>query len=171
MALRKHDFDNSDEQTPHGGEQTQLAFGVDPALLQRIENVASEHGLSVEDYLRQLLELVVPKETHAVQRPHHVVPDDIMEQVYRVREQVIRDSKGHIFEDSAEVLREQREERSQDLEQPVAEERHPVTRKTLNAFLQIREEIMQAHKGQHFSDSTEIIHQMRDERTQELGQL
>lgn len=117
MALRKHDFDNSDEQTPHGGEQTQLTFGVDPALLQRIENVASEHGLSVEDYLRQLLELVVPKETRTVQRPHHVVPDDIMEQVYRVREQVIRDSKGHIFDDSAEVLRQQREERTKYLEQ------------------------------------------------------
>jgi hypothetical protein len=50
-------------------------------------------------------------------------------------------------------------------------ERRPVTRKTLNDFLQIRKEIMQERKGIPFGDSTEIIHQMREERSRELEQL
>jgi hypothetical protein len=64
------------------------------------------------------------------------------------------------------------------LEQAVPDEvsvaqrqRRPVTRKTLNDLLQIREEIMQERKGNPFSDSTEIIHQMREERSRELEQL
>ena len=50
-------------------------------------------------------------------------------------------------------------------------QRRPVTHKTLNNLLQIREEIMQERKGKPFSDSTEIIHQMREERSRELEQL
>ena len=45
------------------------------------------------------------------------VTQETLEQVLRVRERIIRESKGHIFEDSAEVLRQQREERTQYLEQ------------------------------------------------------
>jgi predicted DNA binding CopG/RHH family protein len=116
MALRKRDFDEHHEQPPQE-EQAQLTIGVDPALLRRIEKVASEHGLSIDDYLRQILDLVIPKEARIVQRPRHIVPDDIMEQVYRVQEQVIRESKGHLFEDSAEALRRDREERTRYLEQ------------------------------------------------------
>ncbi len=47
----------------------------------------------------------------------HPVTQETLEQVLRVRERIIRESKGHIFEDSAEVLRQQREERTQYLEQ------------------------------------------------------
>lgn len=47
----------------------------------------------------------------------HPVPPNIMEEVYRVQEQVFRDSKGHIFEDTTEALRQLREERTQYLEQ------------------------------------------------------
>ena len=140
MALRKQDFDDNDKQAPHEVEQSQLTIGIDTAVLHRLEEIESEHNLSVEEYLRQILHLIAPGETRRTQQSSHVVPDDI-------------------------------DERAQDLEQPLAEKRRPVTLKTLNAFLQIREEIMQAHQGQHFTDSTENIHQMRDERTQELGQL
>jgi hypothetical protein len=117
MALRKQDVDDNDEQTAHTREQAQLTIGIDPALLRRIQEVASEHNLSVDEYLGQILDLVVPKETTTTQRPRHTVPDDIMEQVYRVREQVIRDSKGQLFENSAEALRREREERSKYLDQ------------------------------------------------------
>ena len=64
------------------------------------------------------------------------------------------------------------------LEQAVPEETsmteqpgQPVTRKTLEHVLQVRNEIMEHTKGRIFEDSTEIIHQMREERSQELEQL
>src|SRR5436853_3043882 len=108
MALQKHHFDNSDEQTPHGGEQTQLTFGVDPALLQRIENVASEHGLSVDDYLRQLLDLVVPKKANTTQQQWSPPNAEALEGLIRIRKQIMQDRQGKPFEDSTEMIRQMR---------------------------------------------------------------
>ena len=50
-------------------------------------------------------------------------------------------------------------------------QRRPVTRKTLEHVLQVREEIMQDTNRRLFDDSTEIIRQMREERSRELEQL
>ena len=36
------------------------------------------------------------------QRQERSIPDDFLEQVHRIREQVIQDSKGELFEDSTE---------------------------------------------------------------------
>jgi len=45
-------------------------------------------------------------------------PDDtIMKRLYQIREQIIRESKGQIFEDSTELIRQMREERTKELEE------------------------------------------------------
>jgi 2'-5' RNA ligase len=46
--------------------------------------------------------------------------------------------------------------------------RHPMTRETLERIHQIRKEILQDHQGKPFEDSTEMIRQMREERTRQL---
>lgn len=51
------------------------------------------------------------------QRQERSLPDDFLEQVHRIREQVIQDSKGELFEDSAEILRREREKRTEYLMQ------------------------------------------------------
>jgi len=45
------------------------------------------------------------------------IPDDFLEKVYQLRERIIQESKGHIFEDSAELVRQMREERTRYLEE------------------------------------------------------
>ena len=117
MALRKQDFDDKDRHTPRGGEQPQLAFGVDPALLQRIENVASEYGLSVDDYLRQLLDLVVPKKVNTTYQQWSPPNPEALEGLRRIRKQIMQDRQGKPFEDSTEMIRQMREERSRYLEE------------------------------------------------------
>ena len=47
----------------------------------------------------------------------------------------------------------------------------PLTRETLEHVYQVREEIMVHTNRRLFEDSTELIHQMREERSQELDQL
>ena len=47
----------------------------------------------------------------------------------------------------------------------------PVSRESLERLLRTREQIMQRRQGQPFSDSTEIIRQMREERSKYLGEL
>ena len=47
----------------------------------------------------------------------------------------------------------------------------PVSRESLERLLRTREQIMQRRQGRPFSDSTEIIRQMREERSKYLGEL
>ncbi len=111
------------------------------------------------------------------EQARHPVPSDILEEVYRIREQLLRESKGHTFEDSAEAIRRMHEERSQRLEAA----RHrvssdnkkgkPLTREKLERVLKVREEIIKNTKGHTFEDSTELIRQMREERLRELDEL
>ncbi len=48
------------------------------------------------------------------------------------------------------------------------QEWHPVSRKTWESLQEIREEIMRSRDGKPFEDSTKMIRQMREERTQYL---
>ena len=56
------------------------------------------------------------------QRQERSLPDDFLEQVHRIREQVIQDSKGELFEDSAELIRREREKRTEYLMQVISGE-------------------------------------------------
>jgi hypothetical protein len=44
----------------------------------------------------------------------------------------------------------------------------PATRKMLDELMQVRDQLLKAHNGEPFEDSVELIHQMREERTQHL---
>ncbi len=48
--------------------------------------------------------------------------------------------------------------------------RRPITQETIEIFRQLQQDSMQGRNGEPFSDSTEIIRQMREERTKELDQ-
>lgn len=61
---------------------------------------------------------------------------------------------------------EQREEQS-----PAEQEHHSISQQTLDRLRYIREKIMEERQGKPFSDSTEIIRQMREERSQYLSEL
>ena len=117
MALRKEDFDNDEQQEDNPMKRSRITIDVSPELRRRIKIAASQNDLSISEYIGRILERSVPNELSSVEQERHPVPSDILEEVNRIREQVIRESKGHIFEDSAEVLRQQREERTQYLEQ------------------------------------------------------
>ncbi len=47
----------------------------------------------------------------------------------------------------------------------------PMSLETFQELLQLRKQIKQNHPGQIFDDSTEIIRQMREERSQYLANL
>ena len=55
-------------------------------------------------------------------RQERSLPDDFLEQVHRIREQIIQDSKGELFEDSTELIRQEREKRTEYLMQVISGE-------------------------------------------------
>ena len=64
------------------------------------------------------------------------------------------------------------EEAVPEVEVSTAEEQsRPVSRESLERLLRTREEIIQERQGKPFSDSTELIRQMREERSKYLGDL
>jgi len=50
-------------------------------------------------------------------------------------------------------------------------EPRPVSRESLQRLLRTREQIIEERLGQPFTDSTELIRQMREERSEYLGEL
>ncbi len=127
------------------------------------------------------------------QRQERSLPDDFLEQVHRIREQVIQDSKGELFEDSTELIRQELEKRTKQLmhaatgqydeeeestpeqaapnETNVIHQRRPATRRMSEQLRQIREEIMKDRNGKLFEDSTELIRREREKRTEYLMQV
>ena len=113
--------------------------------------------------------------------------------MHRIREQVIQDSKGELFEDSTELIQQEREKRTKQImqaatsqydeeesttpEQAVPNEtnmihqRRPATRRMAEELRQIREEIMKERNGKLFEDSAELIRREREKRTEYLMQI
>lgn len=118
MALRKEYFDKYDHNKDNKAmKRVRITFDVDHQLRKRIKVAAAKNNQSISEYLGHLLEELIPSETELEEQARHPLPSDFMEGIYKVREQVIRESKGHLFEDSAEALRRLREERTHYLEQ------------------------------------------------------
>ncbi len=118
MALRKEEFHHDDEQQEANTmKRSRITIDISPELRRRIKVAASRNDLSISEYLGNILEENIPEEMNLVEQDAHPVPPDILEEIDRIHERVIRESKGHIFEDSTEVLRQQREERTQYLEE------------------------------------------------------
>ncbi len=118
MALRKEEFNHEDEkQEINAMKRTRITIDISPELRRRIKIAASQNDVSISEYLGRILEENVPEEMNLIEQDAHPVPSDILEEVDRMHERVIKESKGHIFPDSAEVLRQQREERSRYLEE------------------------------------------------------
>jgi uncharacterized protein (DUF1778 family) len=119
MAVRKDHFDDHDEgekqEKDDVQKRTRITFDVSPELRKRIRIAAAKRDKSVGEFLNSILEEAVPEETIETQG------------IYR-----------------------------------------PVTNKTLDLLNEISEEISRNHPGQHFEDSTEMIRQMREERTKYL---
>lgn len=111
MAMQQH----SDNQGMPYRES--LIVDIDAELMRRIRFAAARNRLSIRDYVEDALE--------------EIVPTDISE----------------------------------------SQERTPVTREALDGLIQLREQFKKNHPGQVLDDSTEIIRQMREERSQYLADL
>ena len=111
-------YDHKHEaQRARNAKHKRITIEVSPELHQRIKMAASQNDLLVSEYLRRILDETVPAEASMTQQEERLITPEFLEQVYRVRERIIQESGGQIFEDSAERIRQQREERTRYLEE------------------------------------------------------
>lgn len=114
MALRKQDFPDNDKQK--ATKSAHIAFSITPELLHRIETAAAQKKLSIDDYLESILDQSIPSDAEATQDHLKRVTPEFLQKVYQIRERIQRESGGKLFEDSTEVVRRMREERTQYLD-------------------------------------------------------
>jgi len=117
MALRKQDFDDNEEQSSKTTKRPRITIDVSPELRRRIRVAASQNDLSISEYVGKILNEAVPVETSTTQQERQPITLEAIERLQAIREQILQDRNGRPFEDSAEMLREMREERSRELDQ------------------------------------------------------
>ncbi len=103
------------QQERSGARRTRLTVDVTPELRRRIKIAAAKREASVRDYVVGILEEAVPKEVEERRAKGTPVTAELVERLRKTREAVMQ---GRTFpDDSADLLREAREERDAELDQ------------------------------------------------------
>ena len=108
----------SDDYNKLSGKQPRLMIDISPDLLQRIKIAAANKEISIQEYVEDILNQVVPTEDdHMKKRQPHPVSRESLQRLLQTIEQISQDRQGQPFTDSTELIRQMREERSDYLEE------------------------------------------------------
>jgi hypothetical protein len=115
MAQRKEDLNSTKRQSSPTPKRSRITIDITPELRRRIKVAAFQHDLSIGEYIGDILEETVPKEESITLRERRPVSPEAFERLMQFREKLIKETNGELFDDSVEVLRQQREERTRQL--------------------------------------------------------
>lgn len=126
MAIRWQEFDDKDDREGQAAQtqptkRSRITIDVSPELRRRIKVAASRSELSISEYLGRILEQTIPAEEHIMQPIGRPVSRESIECLRHIREEILQDRNGKLFENSAELIRQMREERSKHLEEVTRE--------------------------------------------------
>ena len=95
-----------------------LIIHLVPELRRRITKAAAQSNLSEQEYIGHVLEQVVPLEEYALDKKRTGrLNKAAVEDLLKFRDEIRHAHPGQVFEDSAELLRQVREERMRELEE------------------------------------------------------
>ena len=83
-----------------------------------VNNIALIYDTGIKQELKSRFDITgepVPGESSMEGLHGHPITSEILEQLDRVRERIKQESNGYVFEDSTEIIRQQREERTRQL--------------------------------------------------------
>src|SRR5947209_14892583 len=116
MALRKEEFEEDSSWKRHLMTREHIDITISSELQRRITTTAQQYNISVDEYLERILEEAVPSEGSPIQK-RQPATQKMLEELMETRDQILRNHDGEPFEDSTELIRQMREERSRELEQ------------------------------------------------------
>ena len=90
-----------------------IMVGIRPELYQQIKSVAAQKHLSIREYLEKVLEEIMFCDKSTSQEQERPMTHKTFEELRQLRERIKRNHPGQTFEDSTELIRQMREERSQ----------------------------------------------------------
>jgi 2'-5' RNA ligase len=83
-----------------------------------VDNIAFIYDTGTKQELKSRFEISnqpVPGESSMEGLQWHPITEEVVEGLRRIQERIMQESKGHVFEDSAELIRQMREERTRQL--------------------------------------------------------
>ncbi len=92
-----------------------LMIDISPELRRRIKIAAAQSDLSIREYIERILEQTVPGEANLPGREPRRITREAIERLRQVREQIRQNHPDTVFTDSAEIMRQMRDERSEHL--------------------------------------------------------
>lgn len=119
MALRKEEFyydpqEHKQMEKKQSDKRRRITIDISAELDERIEANAKQENLSAAQYVEKLLGEVVPRKVD-IKRPRRPVTLEDVEKLMQVRDRMLEEHGGIPFEDSVELLRQEREEREKEL--------------------------------------------------------
>ena len=109
------DMEHTGEAEPRPAKRTRLVIDVSPELRRRIKLAAARKDQSVRQYVEDVLDKMVPTDT-PLARQLRPISAEWVEQLRQIQDEWARTHPGIVLEDSVDLIREMREERTRHLE-------------------------------------------------------
>lgn len=116
MIAKRQKYDDYDDhaETENAKKRVRLTFDVAPDLRRRIKLAAINNNLTLNEYLGQVLDEVVPVEEEILQTQHQerTVTRKTLDKVNEISQRILKERNGKPFENTTEMIRQMREERT-----------------------------------------------------------
>ncbi len=116
MTAEKQDS-NDETELPKESSRITIHINISRELFRRLRIAASHNQLWLTEYVEQAVEEAALHEASIEQRQHRPITHEAIERLKMISEQIIQDRGGKLFEYTAEMIRQMREERSKYLEE------------------------------------------------------
>jgi hypothetical protein len=97
---------------PKARSHITLDINISRELCHRIHIAASQNNLSLNEYVERILGEAVSREASLTQQEYRPITRKTLEHILQVRKEIMEHTGGHLFEDSTELIRQEREERT-----------------------------------------------------------
>jgi hypothetical protein len=94
-------------------QNQEIMVGMKPEVRYQLETTAAEQELSLREYIEKVLEEIALLQQKASKEELQPITREAYEGLLRLREQFKKNHPGVVLDDSTEIIRQMREERSQ----------------------------------------------------------
>lgn len=113
MTVEEHTNDT----LKRSDKPTHISIGINISreLYRRMHVAANQNNLSLNEYIERTLGEAVPGEASLTQQEYSPITPKTLEYILQVHKEIMEHTGGYLFEDSTELLREEREKRTRQL--------------------------------------------------------
>ena len=94
-------------------QDREIMVGISPELYRKVEMAAAQKDLSIREYLEEALDQILSHSASSSEEQARPMIREAFEGLLQLRERFKKNHPGQVLDDSTEIIRQMREERSQ----------------------------------------------------------